>query len=455
MLQTIQEMTAAELLAATNGKLLFGTADQAVQSISTDSREMGPDCLYVPIVGGRFDGHDFILPAITNGAKGYLTQKEADLPDATFAISVESTEAALLQIAAAYRKKFPVSIVAVTGSVGKTTTKELTAAVLKERFITQKTEGNHNNQIGFPFTIFGLKSDTQAAVVEMGMSGFGEIIGYSRCARPEIAVITNIGTSHIEHLKSQEGILKAKCEIFEGMDSTGVAVLNGDDPYLRTLKGTLKQKAVWFGIEHAGCDVRAEHIRTTPEGTSFAIGTSEFFLPIAGRHNVYNALAAYCVGKQFGLDDGAIAQGFLQYAPDGIRQTVRQREDGVTVITDCYNASPQSVMAALDVLHAHTGSRKIAVLGDMAELGDAAPLYHYETGIYFGKTGADMLVAVGPLSKHTAAGARDFGVPKEQVRQFGQNAQAAKFLKQALKPGDTVLIKGSRCMKMEEIANAI
>lgn len=443
MIENLEKISVKDLLCATGGELIFGDENMFLESISTSSGEILKNTLFIPIKGERFDAHDFLGDAVKNGATGYLTEKDIEIKNAKFAVKVLNTKKALMDIAHFNIKRNSADVVALTGSVGKTTTKEFVANVLGEQFNTIKTQKNYNNEIGMPFTAFGINSKTEKAVIEMGMSNFGEIEKYSLCANPDTAIITNIGVSHIEYLKSREGILKAKSEIFDGMADDGVVFLNGDDDLLRTLKGKLKQKTYFFGFENPDCDFLAKDIKADDKGITFKINGEDFYINVLGIHNVYNALAAYAVGKKYGISSKKIREGLKKFESDGIRQSIFEK-NGIKFINDCYNASPQSVKSSIDVLCLF-GGRKIAVLGDMAELGENSNAYHAETGKYAEKKGIDLLITVGKISEETHNAANINKV------HFDTNDEVSDYLKKNAKSGDVILIKGSRCMKMEEI----
>lgn len=450
MLANIENISVSDILKETGGILFWGNEDVVIKSITTDSREISDDCLYIPIIGDRFDGHDFILSAVNNGVKGYLTSKGNVDVKADFVIKVSDTKKALLDIARMYRNKFSLDVVTLTGSVGKTTTKEFIASVLNEKFNIIKTKANYNNEIGLPFTLFSIKKDTQKAVVEMGMSNFGEISLLTKCALGNVAIITNIGTSHIEFLKSQDGILKAKSEIFEGLKKDGVAILNGDDKHLITLKGKLPFKTLFFGIENKDCDAVATDIKLNALDSSFKINGEEFKVNIPGIHNVYNALCAYLVAKLYNMSYEDIKNGLLNYKSDGIRQSIIEK-CGAKFFNDCYNSSPQSAKASLEVLKGLGGKRTIAILGDMKELGENSKQYHKEVGEHFANLKCDVLITLGEDAKFIADGAKGKGVLQENIFSFDTNDDIVKMLKEFLKDNDCVLIKGSHSMKMHEI----
>lgn len=447
MAYSVESITLSFIADATGGEIVFGSGNEIISSISTDSRDCNGVSVFIAISGEKFDGNKFIPSAIEGGASGYISDGRCDFTDCRFALKVADTRKALLDLAAAYRRKFDISIVGLTGSVGKTTTKEFISAVLETERNIIKTQGNFNNEIGLPFTMFGIRSEHEIGVIEMGMSNFGEISRLTGCARPDVAVITNIGESHIEYLGSREGILQAKSEIFEGLAKDGVAILNGDDDLLFGIKGTLPFKTIYYGIENAACDVVAGNIETGSKGISFTVDGRGYSINLPGKHNVLNALCAIAVGRHYGLDDESIRRGLASYESIGIRQSITEK-NGIKVITDCYNAAPKSVRAAIDVLTTVASGRKIAVLGDMAELGEHSADYHKEIGAYAALNGIDELILIGKFAEYTSSGAKGC-----KVRICDDNDDIERYLDSVLTSGDTVLFKGSRVMRLEEVAN--
>ncbi len=440
-------MRACEIEKAVGG-LLSGTKEAAVQSVSTDSRAIEKGALFVAIRGERFDGNRFIAAAFEKGAAVVIGNEDATAPEGCAYIKVGDSVEALGRLAAWYRQRFSIPLVGITGSVGKTTTKEMIAAVLSAKYNTCKTAGNFNNHIGLPLTVLGLTEAHEAAVIEMGMSARGEISYLTRIARPTTAVITNIGLSHIENLKTQENIRDAKLEIAEGLPAGSTLFVNGDDPFL---KNTVCPgiKIVRFGFENPDCEILGAMTGAesfTAEGTAFRV-------PVGGKHNLYNALAAFAVGRECGVLPEEAAEGILSYRPDGIRQSEKEIRPGITVICDYYNASPASMAVALEMLAGGEAQRRIAVLGDMLELGDLGEKCHREVGEKAAALGIDMVLAVGPLSAHAAERAAACGV--RAVQHFSDNTALSACLLEILKPGDRVLIKGSHGMKMEEIFEKI
>lgn len=424
-----------------------------ITEISTDTRNLPKGCLFIAIKGERFDGHTFIENAIESGASAAVSEYQVG---SCPCVITDNTRLALLKIASYYRRKFTPILVGITGSVGKTTTKEMVALVLSEKYKTLKTQGNFNNEIGLPKTLFNLNSKHEAAVIEMGMSHFGEIERLTKTAAPTMAIITNIGFSHIENLGTQEGILKAKLEILNGMKPEAPLIINGDDPYLAPLKKSIDRPVYLYGIKNNECDFRAENIAEEDGYTSFKLKfkneSIQLIIPCVGIHNVMNAAAAFAVGILNGLTSDEIASALKKYKPDGMRQNVVQKGDK-TVIIDCYNASPDSMDAALNVLSGMkcTG-RKIAVLGDMLELGEASEKLHRMVGDYASKYHPDMLFCYGKESKFIAMQAQ-----KNEVNVFASEdkKEIIEKIEKYIKSGDTILFKASRGMKLEEIIEKI
>ncbi len=410
-----------------------------------DTRILEPGQLFVALKGVR-DGHEFIPAAMEKGAAAVLCEHcEEDVP----AIIVPDVRLALGRIAAGERQRLGMQVVAVTGSVGKSTTKEMLAAVLASAYRVAKTPANHNNDIGMPMALLAMPEDTQIAVVEMGMNHFREIAYLSGLARPDTAVITNIGTMHIEHLGSVEGILRAKLEILEGMTPDGTVVLNGDDRRLWGQKAHIQQTAVYFGIENEACGVRARDVEQTEAGLSFTVCGEKTFpvlLPLEGEHYVPDALAAIAVGLQAGVAPEKIQESLAQFQNMAGRQELIEAR-GCTILKDCYNAGPESMAAALRVLGRKPG-RRVAVLGDMLELGVCTQAEHYRVGRIAAEN-ADVLLAYGPNSVRVLNGALTGGMSQTRARAFTDRQRLVEVLKQLYKPGDVLLFKGSRGMNME------
>ena len=423
-----------------------------ISSISTDTRTIEKGCVFIAIKGDRFDGHDFAEKAVENGAEAVITERKIDgIP----CIVTENTRTAYLKLAEYYRMKFSPVLAGVTGSVGKTTTKEMIALVLSEKYNTLKTSGNLNNEIGLPKTLFNLESSHGAAVIEMGMSALGEIERLSRTARPTIGVITNIGFSHIENLHSQQGILQAKLEILRGMDSSAPLIVNADDVSLYPLTYQLGREVLSYGIKNPDSDFRAVDISEDDDKTYFTVeyrdGRKDITLPCIGRHNIMNALAAFCVGIKSGLTPDEIASALMKYKPDGLRQNIVEKGEQ-TVIIDCYNASPDSMRASLTVLSLLKNPRKIAVLGSMLELGELSPMLHEKVAEFAAESKTDKLFCYGDECKYTVKRAMELGL---DVTYINDKKELAQALKEYLQPKDAVLFKGSRGMKLEEVISMV
>lgn len=433
--------SASEIAAVCKG-VIIGKADARAQRVSTDSRRITQGDLFFALKGERFDGNMYAEGAFASGAQICVTGRQIEVPEGKAAIAVENTGDALLRLAGHYRSRFDIKMTAVTGSVGKTTTKEMIACALETQLCVLKTKGNLNNEIGLPLTLFELRGTHEAAVVEMGMSSLGEISRLTRAARPDIAVITNIGMSHIGSLKSVENILKAKLEILEGLSADGTVILNGDDPMLARLSD-LGFRKVLYGFGE-NCDVRA-----VPESEKSARILGQLVtLQTEGKHNLQNACAAMAVAAEYGISPESAAKGISGFTPDGQRQTEVKSPKGFTLICDYYNASPQSVEAALSGLSKKQG-RKIAVLGDMLELGEYSRESHEQIGEKAAAYGIDCLLTVGDESVYTHESAARSGIP--HTRHFASKKELSDYLNAFVRRGDYVLIKGSRGMKMEEI----
>ena len=421
-----------------------------VSGVSTDTRSIQPGQLFVALAGPNFDGHSFARSALAKGAAAVLAHKQldADVP----AIYVENTLQGLGDMARGLRADCGYQVVGITGSVGKTTTKEMTADILATTYATARTAANHNNNIGLPQSIMDIPEGCEVAVLEMGMNHFREIAYLTAIARPDLAVITNIGTMHIEHLGSREGILKAKLEILEGLRPDGKILLNGDEPLLWNLRDTISPKPLYFGIENEACQLRAVQLRQENGGTSFTVrGLGEefqVFVPAEGTHNVYDALAAIGAGLLYHVRPEEIQKALSTFQNTGSRQSIYEK-NGFTIIEDCYNAGPESMQAALEVLSEHAKGRKIAVLGDMLELGACSAAEHYRVGrIAAGK--ADLVFAYGPHGNRVVTGAVTGGISAKHTACFDSHEDLVKTLRRVAKPGDTLLFKGSRGMRMEQ-----
>ena len=442
--------TAREICAAVGGTLLQDSG-APVTGVTTDSRAVQPGQLFIPLVGERFDGHAYIAKALDGGAAGCLTAREPEtlLPGKLY-IQVADTRLALKALASWYRNKFDLPVVQVTGSAGKTTTKEMIASVLSQRYNTLRTEGNFNNDIGAPLTLLRLMPEHQAAVIETGMNHFGEIRYLGEMVRPDIAVITNVGDAHIENLgNTRQGILRAKCEIFENLTPEGVAVLNGDDELLNTV--TLPQTILRCGVGD-GCGVRVTDIddrglegvacTVTIEGEHYRLATSA-----PGRYMIYPMAMAAAIGRRLGLTGEEIAAGVAAYTTVGSRMHLIRLPGERLVIDDCYNANPQSMAEGLRMLAASPARHRVAVLGDMGELGQLTAQAHRDMGALTRRLG---LTAVAVGEKMHALTETD-----PQAQWFATVEEAMPAIRQLFTPGTAVLVKASHAMHFESIVKEL
>ncbi len=450
-------MSLAEIAKITDGELFYSSS-AVIRNISLDSREIEEGTLFVAIKGERFDGHDFIGKAFEDGAAAIICERIPYKVKGNV-ILVDNSLAAFGAIAKAHKDLIKPLTVGITGSVGKTTTKQFISAVMASKYKTHKTDGNFNNEIGMPITMLRMPCDTDALVLEMGMSFAGEISRLSVIAEPDIAVITNIGSSHIENFGSREGIRDAKMEIADGLNKKkGTLVLNGDEPLLAGI-----ENAVYVAMNNESADYRPVNIVEGDGYFTFDIKTpdgvaKDFRIELLGIHNVYNAVVAYAVGKLAGICDGRIRQGLLNFENAAMRQNIYENK-GYTVIEDCYNASPESMAASLSVLCSKAkDGRKVAVLGDMLELGEQSDILHYGVGKKAAEMGIDELLAFGPRAHKTAEGAISAGMDADKVTVFTDNTDAegfAKIVSGKLTAGDTVLFKASRGMALERITKIL
>lgn len=453
----MKQMTATEIAYACGG-VLQGP-DVAVTGISTDTRTIGPGMLFVAIRGPRHDGHAFVAEAAGKGAVLALVDAKAETPADIPSVRCENTVKALGALAAWHRSRFGIPVVAVTGSVGKTSTREMIAAALSTRYNVLKTRGNYNNEIGLPLSVLELDDAHQAAVFELGMSGLGEIGQLSRIVRPDIAVITNIGLSHIEKLGSRQNILRAKLEIIEGMGPDGVVILNGEDELLKGLRGLLRFKTLYYGMDEA-TDIQGYEAASLGENgmafkTSIAGLDGSFTIRAPGLHSVSNALAALAVCHVLGLRQIEAEEGLQRYAGEKMRMNIFNR-CGVKVINDVYNAAPASMKAALSVLaELGTGRRTVAVLGDMLELGDWSREAHLDVGRQAGALKLGLLFGIGSEAKWYLSGALEMGMQAKRMQGFGTMEEAEAALSDCLEPGDVVLFKASRGLRLEQMVGRL
>jgi UDP-N-acetylmuramoyl-tripeptide--D-alanyl-D-alanine ligase len=444
-----------QIAAMTGGRIFPPAARATVSGVSTDSRSIRPGDLFVPLRGPNFDGHDFLAEAVQRGASACLSQDViAGFPVPV--IGVTDTLVALGDLAAGVRRGFAGPVVAVTGSSGKTTTKDMLSAILVQTGPGVATEGNFNNLIGLPLTLCRLTPEDHWAVLEMGMSARGEIARLAEIAAPTIGVITNIGPAHLEELQTLDGVARAKGELFAALPAGGTAVINADDERVARLPVANGVNRLFYGLDPAAT-VHAAALAEAGTGIAFTLQLPEKSVPVRlavpGRHNVANALAAAAAAHALGIGGADIASGLAAFRPRAGRLETVALEDGVLLIDDSYNANPLSMKAALAVLAESGGGRKLAVLGDMLELGDQAAALHREVG---GAAGwVDGLVVLGTFAGELAAGAREAGLAGERIRRVRDHAEALKVLCDWLEPGTRILVKGSRGMRMEKICAAL
>ena len=442
----MKPFTLAEIAAACGGTYVGDEAlkSACVTSVERDSRQIKQGSLFLAIPGERVDGHDFIEKCFDSGAVCAICEKAPENALKPY-ILVPSTLQAVKKIGRAYREKFDIPVVGVSGSVGKTSTKEMLYAVLSQKFKTHKTQGNLNNELGVPLTLLSMPEDTEAAVIEMGISGFGEMTRLSEMAQPTVCVLTIIGCCHLENLGDRDGVLKAKTEMFKNARENAEFILNGDDDKLSTVAEVNGKRPVFFGI-NSGNDYYAENIENNGEGgvsctLCFDGKKLDVTIPAIGSYMVSNALAAVAVGRLLGLSDEQLKNGVEAYKTVGSRANV-VNTGRLRIIDDCYNANPTSVKASLDTLKNFSG-RTVAILGDMKELGANELSLHYDTGAYAKEIGIDRVISAGPLAKELAKGAGDIW--------FGSIEELENELPSLLKDGDTVLVKASHSMHFEKI----
>ncbi|MDM5153057.1 UDP-N-acetylmuramoyl-tripeptide--D-alanyl-D-alanine ligase [Bacillus sp. DX1.1] len=427
-----------------------------VQGVSIDTRKIEQGNLYIPIQGDRFDGHSFVDKAIENGAAATFWKKDVPNPPAHLpVIFVEDTLEALQTLAKSYRDQLDVKVVGVTGSNGKTSTKDIVTSLLATKFKVQKTEGNFNNHIGLPLTILSLEEDTEMAVLEMGMSSRGEIEFLSKLARPNAAIITNIGEAHLMDLGSRDAIAEAKLEIVTGLQDGGVFVYNGDEPLLtnRVPNMNLLAETITFGDARAN-DYYPTSVTLQATGTYFKMNQDEnvvFYLPVLGKHNVYNALASMAIAKFFGVTSEEMKQGLVTLKMTGMRMEIVKTDAGLTIINDAYNASPTAMEAAFHLMNGLDGfSKKIVVLGDMLELGNQEVQFHYEVGKLIDPARISYVFTYGTLGAQIAEGAK-INFSSERVKAYDNKEKLVKDLQAVVDVKDVVLVKASRGMKLEEV----
>jgi UDP-N-acetylmuramoyl-tripeptide--D-alanyl-D-alanine ligase len=465
-------LTIEEVLKVTSARLLLGDSTglrRKIRRLCSDSREVGPGDLFVAFKGDHFDGHQFVEQSLQKGAIGALIEigsavasslKAWSKVPAPFVLGVPDALLAYQQVATYHRSRFQIPIVAVTGSNGKTTTKEMVARVLEERWNVLVTEGNVNNRIGVPHTLLRLNPRHEAAVIEMGVDHKGQTTRLADMTRPTIGLITNIGPDHLEFFGTMEASAEAKGELIDFLGPEDAAVLNVDDPYFGYLASRARCRVVSFGMSPTAL-VRAMDAHSDARGMTFRltlpgrVRPTPVTLPTHGFHNLSNALAAAAVGYLCELSGAKIAQGLLNFRPATMRSQV-ERLGGITVINDCYNANPASMKAAIDVLvELGAGTHTVAVLGDMLELGDQSTVFHQELGVQVATGGITSLVTCGAWGRTIAEGARTAGMTDDRIVECVDAQQAADRVPSMAHPGDVVLVKASRGMRMEQVVESL
>ncbi len=447
----------SEILKATDGILISGNGEGVVESATTDSRKAQRGSLFIAICGENVDGHSYVDKAFSQGAVCSIVEKGIEAKSENNVIKVQNSVKAMGALARFIMDKISVPTVAITGSVGKTTTRDMTYAVMSEKFNTLKNENNFNNEIGVPLTVFNADESTEAAVIEMGMDNFGEIDRLSKIAVPDVCIVTNIGMSHIERLGSQENIYRAKSEMFNNLKPDGVIILNGDDKILMSHKAELSRKVITVGRENKDADIVATDVVSEQNGVSFSVtGMGQKFsvkLSIPGEHNVLNALLAIAAGLCHNIPCEKIAEGLCDFSMTKMRMDIIKC-NGITIINDCYNAAPDSVRAALSVLSKYN-ERKVAVLGDIAALGDFSYAAHKNLGESVVKNNIDLLFTIGENARLIAEGAFENGMDSENIVSADSIEEIQPELLKRIRENDTVLVKASRVMGLERVTEVL
>ena len=453
------------------GEILIGDENETLVDFARDTREVKDGDIFLGIKGENFDGNLYFKEALKNGAKVCILQKESikdkidksaiekEYPDRTI-VMVEDTIKALQELATYKRSLYNIPVIGITGSVGKTSTKDIIASVMSKKYNVLKTLGNYNNQIGLPLTILRLK-DHDAMVIEMGMSELGEISNLTKIARPTVAVITNVGTAHIGNLGSRENILKAKLEILEGLQENGTLIINNDNDMLHDWNKNNhdnKFNVVTFGLENKS-DIMAKDVKTSENGSTYKIDinnkTYNVNVSVGGAHFVLNSLCAIAVGNLFNIRMEDILQGTANFELTKRRMEIHKNKKGATIINDCYNANYDSMKAALDYLGNISTNRRIAVLGDMLELGEFSKMLHEKVGEEVVKNKIDILLTVGDMSKYISKKAQEEGLSKDKIFVCKNNEEAIEILKNKIQEGDAILLKASNGMNFQEIFEKI
>ena len=451
------EYKISEILKATNGKLIKGNKDDILKGISTDSRNLKEEDIFIALVGDNFDAHNFIDEKLTNNIKAIIVEKEVE-SDVKNIIQVDNTTKALQELAKYHRlRNKNVKVIGITGSSGKTSTKDILFNILNQKYNVKKNKGNLNNHIGVPLTLFRMEGNEDFFIVEMGMSSFGEIKLLSEIANPVVGLITNVGQAHIEFFNSVEEIAKAKGELIESLDEDGLAVLNIDNPYTDIIKDMLKNN---IDVKYFGFTERADFCITdynmTRSGMEFSIKNNNKIIDLKtnlfGKYNLYNIISSIAIARYYNVDWSQIKKALKNIKLTDMRSQIEQ-VDNIKFINDCYNANPLSMKNAIDLLDEIEGNKKFAILSDMLELGDIKEKAHREIGEYITTKNIDYLLTYGQLGEYITKGAQNTNNENLFIKHFKNKSEIINYIKRTSNKNDVILIKGSRGMKMEEIFN--
>lgn len=451
-----EELNSRDIVESVKGEFVKGCGEERAFGVSIDTRTLKKGDLFVAIRGERYDAHSFAHKAAAAGAAGALISEEIgeELPEDFFLIRAADTTRALGDLASAYRRRFDVPVVAITGSAGKTTTKDIIASILGERFICKKSVGNLNNEFGLPLTLLALKERDEVLVVEMGMRHRKEIEALTKMALPHIGVITNVGPTHLETLGSVENVAKGKEELALAIPSKGHLILNGDDPYVRSMAQESKANRILFGIHSPHLDVQCAHQKDLGlRGAEFSLADEDalYHFPLPGAHNLYNALAAIAVARVFQLTPEEIQAGLYGFKPSPLRMEIKKLQGGITLMNDTYNANPLSMEKALETLSKIEAKRRIAILGDMLELGSTAAEEHERLGRAVYEMGMDLLFATGAMGQKIVYGAIEAGMDTKRALYCHKREDLIRSVKNHLTKGDVALLKASRGVALEEL----
>jgi len=450
----VLRLSVSEVQEATGGRLKSGDNHTVVEGVAVDSRRVRPGQLFVALKGEKFDGHDYAAEAVAAGAAAVVVEREVDVGPGVPVVQVDSTTDALMDLAAYHRSRFNPTVIAVTGSIGKTTTKDMVASILSQHYRTLKNRGNYNTEIGLPLTMFDLDESHEMAVLEMGMRGPAQIAALARVARPSIGIVTNVAPVHVELLGSVRNVARAKRELVESIPCHGTCVLNGDDRLVRSMAARCRGKTLIFGGRDA--DIWADGVEDLGRrGVRFRLHWRDqervVLLPLPGVHNISNALGAAGASLAAGACMDMVQSGLARLELSGMRLEIQELPRGITVLNDAYNANPVSMKAALRVLkRLGAGQRRIAVLGDMLELGSDAVKFHVRVGWLAAEGVADILISVGELGKAIAEGARMKGMSDKQVYACRDTVEAGRLLQKLVCSGDVILLKASRAVRLEK-----